>query len=99
MRINGPATICLLASSLVDAFPAPQENPALLSDYDEATATLPKVASAETELALDQLAQLAKFASDVSQNALTSTSKQKSDSCPPSKLSIRREWSVMLVFF
>lgn len=34
MRINGPATICLLASSLVDAFPAPQENPALLSDYD-----------------------------------------------------------------
>jgi tyrosinase len=99
MRINGAAIICLLASSLVHAFPAPREKPALSSDFDEATVTLPSVASAETEVALDQLAELAKFASDVSQNALTSTSKQKRGPCTLSKLSIRREWSVISVFF
>ena len=91
MRINGPATICLLASSLVNAFPTPEET----SYFNEATSTLPTVASIETEVALDQLAELAKFASDASQNALTSTSKQKRGLCTPSKLSIRREWSVI----
>ena len=99
MRFNGPATICLLANSIVNLFPAPQENLAPSSNSDQASAALPIVASAETDVALDQLAELAKFASDVSQNALTSTSKQNRGIFTPFKLSIRKEWSVVLVFF
>jgi len=54
MRINSPATICLLASSLVNAFPTPEKTPALSSYFNEATSTLPTVASTETEVALDR---------------------------------------------
>jgi len=70
MRFNAPATICLWASTVVNAFPAPQENSTLASIFNEAMAILPNVASTEMAVALDQLAKLTKFASDASQNAL-----------------------------
>ena len=88
MRLNTPTTLCLLAVSVANALPAPQD--------DAATATLPIVASKDTSVALGQLAQLADFASENTKEALGADSTQKRGLCTPSKLSVRREWSVVI---
>lgn len=86
MRFTTPAALCLLVAGFSNAHHAPQET------SDEIAATLPTVASTEATIAIDQLAELAKFASDASQDALSSSYKQKRGLCTPSNLSIRREW-------
>ena len=93
MRFDTSTRLCLLAASFANALPAPQE------DYVSATPTLPTVASKETNVALDQLAELAKFALDNTKDFLDANSKQKRGLCSLSNLSIRKEWYVRFTSF
>ncbi|KAF2192260.1 Di-copper centre-containing protein [Zopfia rhizophila CBS 207.26] len=93
MRLNTPVALCLLAGSLSNALPAPQENPTTTTLSDGATTTLPTAASKDTAVASDQLEQLASFAQDQASASLAdSSSKQKRGSCTLGNLAIRREW-------
>lgn len=83
MRFDKSTALCSLAASVANAFPAPQEHASV-----SATATLPTVASKETSIALDQLAALARFASDMTRESFETSSKQKRGLCTPSKLSV-----------
>lgn len=87
MRFDVATTFCLLATNLATAFPATKNESSAL-----ATAKLPTVASKEIDVALEQLAELANFASENAKESLGADGKQKRGLCTPSKLSIRREW-------
>jgi tyrosinase len=100
MRLNTHVALCLLASTLSTALPAPQDDPSAtttLSDGATATATLPVAASTDTAVASDQLDQLAAFAQEEVKSSLEgATRKQKRGGCTLGNLAVRQEWYVDL---
>lgn len=100
MRLNTHVALCLLASTLSTALPAPQDEPSAtttLSDGATPTATLPVAASTDTTVASDQLDQLAAFAQEEAKSSLEgATRKQKRGGCTLGNLAVRQEWYVDL---
>jgi tyrosinase len=81
MRLTTSVALCLVAS-LSNAVPTPQE--------DASAANLPTQASSDESQASDQLAQLAQFAGQRTNETLAEN--EKRDGCSLGNLSIRREW-------
>jgi len=87
MRFNSHVALGLLASTLSNAIPTPQDEPS--------ADALPTSASSDISEASDQLAQLLEFAQSITNATLEeSSSKAKRGGCTLSKLSVRREWYV-----
>jgi tyrosinase len=101
MRLNTHVALCLLASTLSDALPSPQdESSATTTLSDGATTTLPVAASTNTAVASDQLDQLAAFAQEEVKASLEgATRKQKRGGCTLGNLAVRQEWYVDLFFY
>ena len=99
MHINTHVALALLAGTLSNALPSPQEPVATTTLADGATTTLPAVPATDTAAAIDQLAQLANFAQDIANSTLeeAAASKKRAGGCYPWNLSIRREWYVYAV--
>ena len=81
MRFTTSVALCLVAS-LSNAIPTPQT--------DGSGADLPTQASPNEAQALEQLAQLAAFAGQTTNETLAAN--QKRDGCSLGKLVVRREW-------
>jgi tyrosinase len=81
MRLTTSMALCLVAA-LSNAIPTPQE--------DASAANLPTQASPDESQASDQLAQLAEFAGQTTNETLAEN--EKRDGCSLGNLSIRREW-------
>ncbi|KAF2708625.1 Di-copper centre-containing protein [Pleomassaria siparia CBS 279.74] len=97
MRFASHVVLCVVASTLSTALPAPQEEPSpTVTLADGATTTLPTAASTDIAVAIDQLEQLANFAQDEVNASLedTTTGKrmQKRGTCNRKTLAVRREW-------
>ncbi|KAJ8105574.1 hypothetical protein OPT61_g10091 [Boeremia exigua] len=90
MRFDTPMLLVLLNSNLANALPATWDN-ALVSS----ASTLPRVASQDPSIALDQLAKLTSFANKQTQDSLNVCRKPKHGLCTPSKLLVRREWGTL----
>lgn len=80
MRFDISTLLCLLAADLAHGLSATHEY------------ALPTVASKDSSIALNQLAELAKFAKDQTESNLNTNSRHKRGICNPGNLSIRREW-------
>ncbi|KAK7189425.1 hypothetical protein DPSP01_001414 [Paraphaeosphaeria sporulosa] len=84
MRFTTSVALCLVAA-LSNAIPTPQT--------DGSAADLPTQASPDEAQALEQLAQLAEFAGQTTNETLAANKKR--DGCSLGNLSIRREWSTL----
>jgi tyrosinase len=81
MRLTSSVALCLLAA-VSNAIPTPQEDPS--------SASLPTEASSDETQAQDQLAQLAEFAAQSTNETLSQN--EKRGGCSLWNLSVRREW-------
>ncbi|KAF2691729.1 Di-copper centre-containing protein [Lentithecium fluviatile CBS 122367] len=88
MLFTSQVALGLLAGTLANAIPTPQ---------DEATTTsLPTAASTDVAEASEQLAQLAEYAQGLVNDTLEeSSSKRKRGGCTLSNLAVRREWGTL----
>ncbi|KAF2440766.1 Di-copper centre-containing protein [Karstenula rhodostoma CBS 690.94] len=84
MRFTTSVALCLVAA-LSTAIPTPQK--------DGSAATLPTQASSDEAQANEQLAQLAEFAGQTTNETLAAN--EKRDGCSLGNLSVRREWSAL----
>lgn len=81
MRFTTSVALCLVAA-LSNAIPTPQE--------DGSATNLPTQASSDEAQANEQLAQLAGFAGQTTNETLAAN--EKRDGCSLGNLSVRREW-------
>ncbi|KAF2109160.1 hypothetical protein BDV96DRAFT_502938 [Lophiotrema nucula] len=89
MRLIKSVALGLLAGTLSNALPAPQDPTTTVSS--EASSTLPATASSDTAVASDQLDQLATYAQEQANATLQNDSKKRSE-CNIFNVAVRREW-------
>jgi tyrosinase len=90
MRLSSSLALTLLAGTLSNALPAPQDEPTSTLDQ----ASLPTAASTDPSVASEQLDQLSKFAQQQVNAALEDNS-SKRGTCNTFNVAVRREWNAL----
>ena len=90
MRFNSPLALALIAGTLSNALPAPQED--TTSTIDQAS--LPTAASSNPSVASDQIDELAQFAQQQA-NATLADNASKRGTCNIFNVAVRREWNAL----
>ena len=91
MRFSSPVALSLLAGSLSNALPAPQDAPTSTVSAAPSTITFTD-ASSDTAVATSQLDDLAAFAQQ-QVNATLAQNDKKRGTCNLSNVAVRREWN------
>jgi tyrosinase len=87
MRFNSPLGLVLVAGTLSNALPAPQDEPTSTI----VQASLPTAASTNPSIASDQIDELAQFAQQQANASLTDNA-SKRGTCNIFNVAVRREW-------